>query len=88
MSANWSAGNAMEDSGETRWWLVGHFVHPTLGVRSTNDVEVKWAYHPTGDRRPEWTSGDRRTTLTVLIEGGFRVTLSERRKNLNDPATT
>lgn len=37
-SVNWRSGNAEEDSRETRGWLLGHFIDPTEGVRSSKDV--------------------------------------------------
>ncbi|MFJ7212830.1 signal peptidase I [Amycolatopsis sp. NPDC098790] len=73
VSGCWIGGNANDDSVSTRGWLVGHFIAPSQGVRSTEDVEVKWARHPAGEKRPTWTAGDRRTTLVILISGSFRV---------------
>jgi quercetin dioxygenase-like cupin family protein len=77
MSDGWSSGNAAEDGRETRGWLLGHFIDPAEGVRSSKDVEVKWGIHPAGERRPEWTADDQRTTLVLLVEGHFRVDLTE-----------
>lgn len=77
MSATWHAGNADEDGRDTRGWLLGHFIDPAEGVRSSKDVEVKWAVHPAGDKRPAWTADDQRTTLLMLIQGDFRVDLTE-----------
>lgn len=77
VSTNWHFGNAAEDGSETRGWLLGHFIDPSNGVRSTKDVEVKWGVHPAGDKRPEWTSDDQRTTLLLLVQGEFRLDLSE-----------
>lgn len=78
MSRNWHHGNAAEDGGETRGWLLGHFIDPTEGgVRSTKDLEVKWGTHPAGDKRPEWTTDDQRTTMLLLVEGHFRLHLTE-----------
>lgn len=77
MTANWSHGNAAEASADTRGWLIGHFIDPSEGVRSSKDVEVKWGTHPAGDKRPEWTSDDQRTTLVLLVQGNFRVDLTE-----------
>jgi quercetin dioxygenase-like cupin family protein len=73
VSDGWTAGNANEDAADTRGWLIGHFIEPTQGVRATNAVEVKWANHPAGDKRPGWTADDQRTTLVLLISGEFRV---------------
>jgi hypothetical protein len=77
VSTSWVAGNAADDTTDTRGWLVGHFIPDSAGVRSSADVEVKWGIHPTGDRRHEWTADDRRTTLVLLVHGNFRVDLSE-----------
>ncbi|MFD4638411.1 signal peptidase I [Lentzea sp. NPDC058436] len=77
MTPNWQQGNAAEDGAATRGWLVGHFIDPSEGVRSSKDVEVKWFTHPAGDKRVEWTSDDQRTTLVLLVKGHFRVDLTE-----------
>ena len=76
MTAAWHYGNAAEDTKATRGWILGHFIDPAEGVRSTRDVEVKWGVHPAGDKRPEWTADDQRTTLVLLIQGRFRLDLS------------
>ena len=81
-SGSWTAGNANDDSADTRGWLVGHFIDPSQGVRADGDVEVKWARHAAGEKRSEWTSGDQRTTLTILISGEFRVDITEGSKIL------
>ena len=77
MSENWHSGNAAEDGRETRGWILGHFIDPSQGVRSSKDVEVKWGIHPAGEKRHEWTADDQRTTLVLLVEGNFRVDLTE-----------
>jgi hypothetical protein len=77
IGASWCSGNAAEDGRETRGWLLGHFIDPADGVRSSRDVEVKWGVHPAGEERPEWTARDQRTTLVLLIVGNFRVDLTE-----------
>lgn len=77
MAAKWYSGNAAEDGRDTRGWLLGHFIEPPESVRSSQDVEVKWGIHPAGDKRPEWTSDDQRTTLLLLVAGQFRVDLTE-----------
>lgn len=77
MTVSWQQGNAADDGSDTRGWFVGHFIDPTHGVRASKDVEVKWFRHPAGDRRPEWTRGDLSTTLSVLVEGEFRVDFAE-----------
>ena len=69
MTGNWHSGNAAEDGLETRGWILGHFIDPSKGVRSSKDVEIKWFRHPAGDKRPEWTADDQRTTLVLLVAG-------------------
>ena len=77
MTGNWHSGNAAEDGRDTRGWILGHFIDPAKGVRSSKDVEIKWGIHPVGDKRPEWTADDQRTTLVLLVEGNFRIDLTE-----------
>lgn len=77
VSDAWYHGNAAVDGRETRGWLLGHFLGSSAGVRTTNDVEIKWGIHPAGEKRTEWTQDDKRTTVLFLIEGHFVVKLSE-----------
>jgi hypothetical protein len=77
VSAKRYTGNAEEDGPETRGWLLGHFIDPAEGVRSSKDVEVKWGNHPAGEKRAEWTTDDQRTTMVVLVSGNFRIDLTE-----------
>lgn len=77
MGANWYSGNANDDGPQNRGWLLGHFIDPSEGVRSTKDVEVKWGIHPAGDKRTQWTQDDERTTLLLLVSGKFRIDLTE-----------
>lgn len=75
MSLGWQAGNAADTGKDTRGWILGHFIDPSEGVRSTGDLEVKWGVHPAGDKRPEWTDDEKRTTLVLLVGGRFHVQL-------------
>lgn len=77
VSNNWYSGNAAEDGRENRGWVLGHFIDPAEGVRSSKDVEVKWGIHPAGEKRAAWTAEDQRTTLVFLVSGNFRIDLSE-----------
>lgn len=77
MTGHWRCGNAAEDTKDDRGWLLGHFIRPTDDVRHTNDVEVKWGTHPAGEKRAEWTTGDQRTNLLLLVHGEFRIDLTE-----------
>jgi quercetin dioxygenase-like cupin family protein len=77
MSDNWHSGNATDESTDYRGWLVGHFIEPTHGaVRQTTNLEVKWGIHPAGQQRAEWTEGEERSTLVILVSGKFRIDLS------------
>jgi len=84
VSTDWYHGNAAEDGrGDARGWILGHFLDSSNGVRSTDDVEVKWGIHPAGDKRSEWTTDDQRTTMVLLVDGHFTVSLTDGRVELN-----
>jgi hypothetical protein len=72
----WQSGNAIHDGRHTRGWLLGRFIDQAHGLRFTRDVEVKWGTHPAGQTRDGWTDGDRGTTLALLVEGAFRIDLT------------
>lgn len=74
MEKNWRVGNATVDSAERRGWLVGHFIEEDP-LRSTKDVEIKWAHHPAGDERSEWVTDEYRTTVIFLVHGRFHIDL-------------
>jgi hypothetical protein len=71
------AGNAAADAAADRGWLLGHF-KPAQDARHSEDVEVKWAMHPPGDRRAQWVAGEQRSALILLVSGRFRVDLPGR----------
>jgi glyoxylate utilization-related uncharacterized protein len=62
---------------ETADRILGHFVDPDEGVRSSKDVGIKWDIHPAGAKRAQWTADDQRTTLVFLVSGKFRIDLTE-----------
>lgn len=77
MADNWYVGNADDDAGRYRGWLLGHFVDAADGApRSTQAVEVKWGLHPAGQARAGWTEDDQRHTMVILVSGRFRLDLS------------
>jgi hypothetical protein len=76
MADNWHRGNANADADQHRGWLLGHFIEPESDIRHTTDLEIKWGIHAAGERRASWTSGEKRTTLVVLISGRLRIDLS------------
>ena len=71
----WATGNALSDGADDRGWLIGHFTDPG-SIRRSEAVEVKWAFHPKGEERSEWVTGETCTTLLVLVSGTFRIDLS------------
>jgi hypothetical protein len=71
-----ATGNAATDGGAFAGWLVGHFVPAELGLRSTEDVEIKWGIHRHGDTRPAWGT-NAATTLSVLVSGCIRIEFAE-----------
>lgn len=70
-------GKAGEDAPLDRGWLLGHF-KDVGDPRHSEAVEIKWGIHPRDDERLEWTDGEERTALLVLISGRFRVELPDR----------
>jgi mannose-6-phosphate isomerase-like protein (cupin superfamily) len=65
-------GNAAADAPAGRGWLLGHF-QPAGDPRHSDEVEIKWAIHPVGDRRGQWVTGERRSAALILVSGRFRV---------------
>ncbi|OLF10480.1 signal peptidase I [Actinophytocola xinjiangensis] len=82
MATNWRFGNAPEETKDNRGWLLGHFITPPDDILHSKDVEVKWAVHPAGEKRAEWTVDDQRTTLVLLVDGEFRIDLTEGSRTL------
>ena len=77
MDGTWETGNANEVGKDRRGWIVGHFVDDPPGIRTTGDVEIKWAHHPAGEERESWVTGEHRTTIFFLIDGRFRLELRD-----------
>jgi hypothetical protein len=67
-------GNAQIDGKERRGWILGHFM-PAGDIRRSEDIEIRWAVHASGERRAEWVTQERRTTAIILISGRFKVEL-------------
>lgn len=70
----WHVGNARIDGSDRRGWFLGHFMPPS-DVRSSEDVELKWARHDAGEERDSWHDVEHRTTVLLLIRGRFRINL-------------
>jgi hypothetical protein len=72
------SGNANEDAQPYRGWLIGHFVAgPEPQLRRQTDVEIRWTTHVAGETRPSWVRGETTTTITLLINGRFRIQFSD-----------
>jgi hypothetical protein len=68
-------GNVANDAAD-RGWLLGHFMPPG-DARRSDAVEIKWGVHPAGEQRAGWVTDDRRSNLSVLISGRFRIDLPD-----------
>jgi len=73
--ATWHVGNAAIDAKDHRGWLVGNFMDDD-DVRRSEDVEIKWGVHASGEERAEWQGDEYRTTVLLLVKGRFRIKLS------------
>ncbi len=67
-------GNAEVDQVRGTGWFVGQFVPAELGLRRQTEVELKWGFHPDGDKRPQPWANQNATTISVLIKGSLRIT--------------
>ena len=71
-------GNAVIEGAKRSGWFIGHFITPSEDLRSTEDLEVKWAVHKAGDSRTEWAVNNQAATLSILIKGQFRLQFEDR----------
>lgn len=85
MSGQWHTGNAGIDGVHTNGWLLGAAGQDSGDVRSTEVVDVRWGVHPAGQQRDGWSTGERRTTLLVLVSGCFRLELDVATCRLENP---
>jgi hypothetical protein len=77
IDGSWHTGNAADESGQYRGWLLGHFIDAVPeSVRKTEALEIKWGIHPAGLSRNAWTTGEKRWTMVIMVDGRFRVDLS------------
>ena len=72
----WYVGNAVRDGERHRGWIVGHFMNADDDVRQSEGVGIKWGIHARGKERADWQGDESRTTVLLLVKGGFRVDLS------------
>ena len=85
MTSNIQTGNAKLDSSETRGWLIGNFIEEKLGLRHSDDIELKWGILKAGDARTEWVTGEARTSIGILISGRFTMEFRGRSVTFNTP---
>ncbi|HEY9734834.1 MAG TPA: hypothetical protein V6D06_01085 [Trichocoleus sp.] len=78
-------GNAQLDGCDRRGWFMGHFIDPSQGARSTSDLELKWGVHSAGEKRTEWGVNPHSTTISILLEGRFRLQFSSQEVILAQP---
>lgn len=71
-------GNAKQEGASCGGWFIGHFIKPLEDARYTEELEVKWAIHLEGDNRTEWAVNHEATTLSILINGRFRLKFEDR----------
>lgn len=77
-------GNAEADAVE-RGWFVGHFIDKKLGLRHSDDVEIKWGIHQIAEERADWATGETRSTICILISGQLEVMFRDRTVVLSKP---
>src|SRR5689334_20401396 len=79
LKSSFYQGNAAVDQVRNTGWFVGQFVPAEQGLRHQTEVELKWGVHADGEQRSRpWATGHA-TTISVLIEGTLKVTLTTRR---------
>jgi len=78
-------GNAKLDSADTRGWLIGNFTPDELGLRHTDDIEIKWGEHAAGEAREAWVTGETRTAISILVSGEFTVEFRDQTASLIKP---
>lgn len=78
-------GNAAADSTETRGWFVGHFIDQSLGLRHSDDVELKWGAHKAGEAREDWVTGETRTAIAILVSGKSEMEFRDQTVHLSRP---
>ena len=69
-------GNAADEGAERGGWFMGHFLPPD-DPRASDAVEVKWGIHPAGEARAAWATDARATSLSILVQGRFRLYLPD-----------
>lgn len=71
-------GNAASEGASRGGWFLGHFITPDDDPRSTETLEVKWGFHKAGDSRTGWAINNQAATISILINGQFRLYFEDR----------
>ncbi len=83
-----TSGNAKEEGGKFRFWIVGQieewcrdngvpFDAEKYGLRNTGGIELKWGMYKKGDERDMWASCSDKTAMSILIRGDFTFTFRD-----------
>lgn len=70
-------GNAEADGTAHRGWFLGHFIQPEDDPRFTAAVELKWVTYAAGEARSQWALNREATSLSLLVQGRFRIQFPE-----------
>ncbi len=46
---------------------------------------MKWGIHPAGEARPDWVTGEKRTTTCILVAGKFALQFRDKDTQLEKP---
>lgn len=78
-------GNAPLEGVDHRGWFMGYFITPIDDPRCNPNLELKWGIHPAGDSRQEWGRTDQATTISILINGRFKLLFPTQEVILTQP---
>lgn len=62
---------------------MGNFVDKKLGLRHSDDVEIKWKNHTKGEERSEWATNETRTSIGILIRGKVEMVFRDKTQILS-----
>ncbi|MBV9523851.1 MAG: signal peptidase I [Alphaproteobacteria bacterium] len=70
-------GHAGEEGAARGGWFIGHFLDPSLELRHSAEVEVKWGIHEAGATKSTVGANATATTLSILVSGRFQLDFPE-----------
>lgn len=77
LERSYEFGNAAQESQSFRGWFVGGFIPDYLGLRATDQIEVKWGEHEAGERQVEWSLNRTATTISILLRGRDQISFPD-----------